>query len=254
MKKQSLFIGIILMSIGIVSCNTNTELSTEYYEVQVKEALTEGAEDSISVSVSLEYPVSGVSKQVLNRITSHILGKGTNSEETDIQKAVEEYISTTVTNYKETNLPLYEEVQQMGSRLSGMTWEDMLNGFFSGYYNNMVSYTLSAFSYTGGAHGNSGVYCVNFNLKDGSIVQESDLFKEGYEETLSKLLTSHLPEALPDPSHYEALFVKELTSNGNFCISEDYLTYMYGEYEIGPYYLGTIEISIPWSELESILE
>ena len=36
-------------------------------------------------------------------------------------------------------------------------------------------------------------------------------------------------------------------------MSEEGITYVYGQYEIGPYSLGTIEVSLAWEELEGLL-
>ena len=32
------------------------------------------------------------------------------------------------------------------------------------------------------------------------------------------------------------------------------MTYIYGQYEIGPYYLGIIKLTLPWEELEGLLK
>ena len=50
-----------------------------------------------------------------------------------------------------------------------------------------------------------------------------------------------------------ALFVKDIEPNGNFKVSSNGVTYIYGPYEIGPYYLGSIEVTVPWDELGTLV-
>ena len=91
------------------------------------------------------------------------------------------------------------------------------------------------------------------NRNTGKLVNEADFFIPGYREALSGILSSHLRDALPDQESYDALFVKDIEPNGNFKLSEEGITYIYGQYEIGPYYLGIIKVTIPWDELGDLV-
>ena len=50
------------------------------------------------------------------------------------------------------------------------------------------------------------------------------------------------------------LFQNEITPNGNFTVSEKGITYTFNQYEIGPYALGIIGITIPWDEIDNIIK
>ena len=58
---------------------------------------------------------------------------------------------------------------------------------------------------------------------------------------------------MPDEDSYNALFVKDIEPNGNFKVSDEGVIYIYGPYEIGPYYLGSIEVTVPWEELGTLV-
>ena len=49
------------------------------------------------------------------------------------------------------------------------------------------------------------------------------------------------------------LTTEDIQPNGNFRITEAGITYIYNQYEIGPYVLGAVEVTIPWSELKDLL-
>ena len=51
----------------------------------------------------------------------------------------------------------------------------------------------------------------------------------------------------------DSIFNRDIEANGNFYISPEGVNYIYGQYEIGPYSLGIIELDLSWDELESIL-
>ena len=99
----------------------------------------------------------------------------------------------------------------------------------------------------------TSIPALNFDLANGSLITAKGFFKDGYEERLSTLLSSHLPEALQEPGDTPMLFTKDIRPNGNFRVSETGITYIYNQYEIGPYVLGAVEVTIPWSELKDLL-
>ena len=249
MKKIILVMPVLLLLVA--ACHKDNKLQTKVYEQSASYALTEGAADSISVQVRLEYPVSGADPEVIDVMTRIIIGQALmeDGSKPDIAAAVQRYIDVTVADYRETNLPLYGKVREEELEGTLLSWEDQVSGYFSGQHKDIISYDVYAYSFTGGAHGLAGDYVMNFNLKDGSLVGESDFFVPGYQEELGGLLTAHLRESMPDEDSYNALFVKDIEPNGNFKVSEEGVTYIYGPYEIGPYYLGSIEVTLPWEEL-----
>ena len=60
--------------------------------------------------------------------------------------------------------------------------------------------------------------------------------------------------ASPVPEEPEEEEQKNIRPNGNFTISDSGVTYIYNQYEIGPYVMGTIKVTVPWDELEDLLQ
>ena len=239
-----------------VSCSREKGLKTEIYEKEVVVALAEDAADSITMKVKLEYPVSGISDEAVQAMTKSILGQSVEytGETPDMEAAIDKYVEATVANYRDTNLPYWEESKEEGVSFMGLSWEDEIIGTFDGSHGDVISYVLYSYSYQGGAHGSWGNFVTNFSLKDGSVVTEDDLFVPDYRAELSKILTDHLYDSMGDPEAYDCLFVKEIEPNGNFEVSEEGLSYLYNPYEIGPYAIGLVTVTVPWQELEHILK
>lgn len=217
--------------------------------------LSEGSTDSITVDIHVVYPESGLSKSAAENI-SKALTTGFFGEQyaaLSPEDAMERYTSDAVTEYRETNLPLLQSALEQNLPHAVLSWENYTYGEVAGSHNDIVSYLVTKYAYTGGAHGMTVLTSLNFNKKTGTLLTEGDFFTDGYEEKLSGLLTSHLEESLGENVDTSMLFVKEISPNGNFMVSADGVTYIYNRYEIGPYVLGDVKVTVPWNELEGLI-
>ena len=168
----------------------------------------------------------------------------------DPEAAALAYKDALAQEYREENLPMLEEEGLENS--ASLNWSDLVSGSIEGQKDNILSYVVEHHAFRGGAHGMTAVTAYNFDTKSGKEIQETDFFKNGYEEKLTKLLTARLPEAVGGPENMEMLFIQEVEPNDNFYITEDGVTYIYNHYEIAPYAMGIIKITIPWNELEGL--
>lgn len=237
----------------MVGCAEKGSLKTEHFESYFEQGITEDSDDTISILVELEYPVAGASPEVLTKIRNTILGYSSAKETINIEDAVNRYIKTRYENYVETNLPLYEEMQREGDSYS-LDWDDYIEGYFVGQYGDIVSYRLDTYSYSGGAHGSSGVNCINIDLNTGNRVKDHDIFVEGFEATMGEILSKHLRDSFDCDKDRGSLFVTEIMPSANYCMTSKGIDYFYEEYEVGPAYMGCVKVHVPWSELTDIMK
>ena len=169
-----------------------------------------------------------------------------------VEKAMEAYIKENVDEYRKANLPLLEASEGMPH--ASLSWSDYITGAVAGSHGDILSYTMTKYTYTGGAHGMTSETALNFDMKTGSLLTEGDFFKEGYKEKLPALLSGHLASSLENPADTSMLFTREIGPNGNFMVSPEGVTYIYNQYEIGPYVMGAIRVTVPWDELEGLIE
>ena len=235
----------------LAACDRDSGLRTEVFERQAAYALTEGSTDSITVQVRIEYPVSGAPEDVLETIRATVAERTLLG--TDFASAAQAYIDESVAAYHENAGDLLRWAAEEGLSAASLNWEEQKNGYVYAQRGNLLSYEIFTYSFQGGVHGLSGTEALVFDLTDGHILTENELFAPGCRDELSALLTAHLREALPDDDAYEALFAKDIEPNGNFRVSGEGITYIYNPYSIGPYYLGTIEVTVPWEEAEPLL-
>lgn len=243
----------VLASVILAGCDRD-RLKMKIVEFKRCEALAEGRADSVIVNVSLEYPVAGIPDEAVNSIKGSICREAFRADGSiDIEASADSWADSCVREYRDANLELLSYLGEQGDDSACLSWEMSVSGFVCGEYKGMISYDVTSYSYTGGAHGSTSETGMVFDVS-GNLLTETDLFGDGYRETLSGLLSSRLEESLPDPDAYNALFIKDIEPNGNFIVTQEGVTYIYGQYEIGPYYLGIIKVTLPWEDMEGILK
>ena len=226
---------------------TGCSLRTATYSDEQATPLGEGQTDSLIQSVSIEYPVRGAKEEILGKIEEGILNAAFDMEE--LPGTVEETATRYEDNLKDEYFNEYEGQEGKGGV---QTWEDRVNGYFSGRYKQYLSYMVEFYGFRGGAHGINTMTPVVFDKKTGDVVPEETFFADGYREPVAALIQAHLPEALEgDEEALAAVFEPGLLGpNGLYEVTKDGVTLYYQPYDIAPYYLGVISITVPWSELK----
>ena len=239
MKKLLAFAAVVLLMTGC-------QLKTTTYADDQAIPLEEGQTDSLIMSVSLEYPVKGASEEVIDKISHSILTTAFDLEEEP--GTVIETARRYEDNLKDGYFNEYEDVKEIGVR----SWEDRVNGYFSGKYGQFVSYMVEYYGFRGGAHGIATMTPVVFNSKTGDLVSEEDFFIEGYRNPVAGLIRNHLLDALEgDEEALATIFEPDLVGpNGNYEVTKDGVTWYYQPYDIAPYDLGVISVTVPWKELK----
>ena len=195
--------------------------------------LTGGSEAALELKSDVEYlvPASNSGAAATDSINRTIISCvfGEEYADTDLPDVMSTWAADAVGEYKSLNLPMLEE--NPDASVAALSWVEHLQGEVNCIHKGILSYTVTKYA----------------------LITEKGFFKDGYEERLSTLLSSHLPEALRDPEDIDMLTTEDIQPNGNFRITEAGITYIYNQYEIGPYVLGAVEVTIPWSELKDLL-
>ena len=212
--------------------------------------LYEGANVGFNMRMHIEWPEDAVSEEALKNmqrnITCLLFDKDLST--TDIEFAMKAYNRKASELYIEVNDGEYDDC----SEDSYMTdWEEFIEGSFMKPYGDLISYQKYTSGYSGGAHGLDALSYITFDRKTGNVISDSELFKEGYQDRLIESLRANLLFSVEDT---DMLFELDILPSDNFYLNEKGITYIYQRYEIGPYYLGIIKVTIPWKEIQDILK
>jgi len=122
---------------------------------------------------------------------------------------------------------------------------------------NTVSYIVSLYEYTGGAHGITAVKAFTYD-KNNRFIGENTLFGDtDWRSVVSTLSYEYLKNKIGDQTTDHVL--REGTSPEGSNLDVWYLrdtdvVFVFGQYQIGPYVLGIQEVPIPREKLEDVIK
>lgn len=122
-----------------------------------------------------------------------------------------------------------------------MSWEVNANA-------KIIHLQTNQYTYTGGAHGSTQILTRTFNAATGRRVNFLDYVKKPQD------MLGIIHDQLTADSVYLFTPVAEVPMPQNFLINAQGVTALYNQYEIAPYSSGIIEVPMPYTQLENILD
>ena len=123
------------------------------------------------------------------------------------------------------------------------------------FFKDFLSVTIYADDYYGGAHGLNWESVDNFDLNSGKILTLEDLF--GDKEKYLPVLHSAINENVLSHEYIEYITLPidmlDEFSNQEFRITPNGIDFIFQIYEIGPYAIGTVIVTVLYEQLEEIL-
>ena len=251
MKKY--FSIILLSAAALLLAACTQELKTKTVSLE-KSIPAENIDASCEISCSFEYVTGGVSREIMDKINGSIVANHILFEEadgcTDVETASQRWVEQMENGYGGEG---GEDVDEEDAWM--YNFEFSRSGEFSGACKSrhLQTYTGTDYDYTGGAHGYTGIGHDVFDLTTGEIVAEADLFAEDYEEPVADLLAASLEVYLADIDEDPDMMFSMPEPNGNFSVSEEGITWTYNPYEIAPYSMGIIDLTVSWADLKPYL-
>lgn len=162
------------------------------------------------------------------------------------------------------NLSSDEETLEMAKSDYEASQADENGGWFHGYAQSVtadvtrvddkvLALELTAYSDTGGAHGNYGVIAKNYDLKTGELISFDDL-SEDYAAFHATAL-DYIVNLAATPAYQERLFgpTKEdldsaLFEEGHWIFTQSGISFMSDPYVLGPYAAGEIYFRLPYEK------
>ena len=141
--------------------------------------------------------------------------------------------------------------------------------WFNGYYtlrsnasegrNGCICYVADYEIYSGGAHPNNIISCVNIDTKTGREIALQDIFAPDTDEQLTERLTNRLAQhngvkGIEGLNDIDYLVFNEMYITNNFILGKDSIFFLYNNYEIAPYYKGRSRIGFKYDELNDLLK
>lgn len=261
---------ILLTGIMLVSCNERRGAKSsriDFDSIVVSRHIPLLQENDTTlpyadVKVSFTYPVKFRDSESLARLQQIFQGTffgDSNYDALPPQEAVDQYLQEYTDRYQSLSNYYYEDKTRLEGKMPSWYWYIMNNSNTILYRNDsLLSYAVEYSDYEGGAHGSYRITYTNIDLNELVTLSEEDLFQPGYFKPLTEKIVAQLMKnydaSVPDSLLMRGFFtLEDIVPNNNFWLDGENIHYSYNQYEIAPYAMGVIDVSVPYTELSDIL-
>ena len=259
MKKNRIWAAIAAAAI-LVSCgskDTTDGLRFETVKATRSVSITsEKGAPQCSVNLQLAAAIGEPSERT-KTINAVLAERLLDMEGLSLQQAADSFAGKYTRDYVKNFAPLYREDRNDPEKRSWYEYHYNITGEAHEGREGITVYTATIDYYEGGAHGINQRLVMNFDNETGKLLTLSDVFIPGYEQALNDLLQKALIEKVDakdiDDLHAKGyLYSMDMFAPENFVMGEDNITFIYNPYEIAPYAMGLVELTISNSELEDL--
>lgn len=200
----------------------------------------------IEINIPIAEGDSELAKTINTKVENHIANVLNFAEEPSEHILLKEAIKNFDENYKRFKNDFAE---------SALVWEATFDGEITRNSEDIISLAISSYSNTGGAHGNANVTFYNFDKATSKLIDINTIIsdKEAFKTLAEQYFKDNINK--DDGFSYEDYFFGEgfhLPANMGF--NDEGLILFYNPYEIAPYAMGITEFTIPYSELDALVE
>jgi hypothetical protein len=249
MKNKVFYMLILFASISFAANACAVDSLSYQYKTLKKESKASiiADKDTIISTIGLTYPV--FKNSVWNEQVKQLI---LNSEtEKSNYTTYDEYLNAFINASVEANAE-EEEYPRSWSQDITVRVETQFAG------TQTLSLSLFSDSYTGGAHPNSSLIYVNYDVFSRKIIKLSDLINPVMMARLTYMASSifRKQEGLSPTQSLENYFFEnqKFTLNTNFLITKKGLLFYYNSYEIRSYAEGPMELLVPYTAISGLLK
>ncbi|MDF0715027.1 DUF3298 and DUF4163 domain-containing protein [Muricauda sp. 334s03] len=238
------YLASILFSVFLLGCETENKLTFE--PVQLQGEICEDC-PRIDINIPNALDSSPISEAINRSLREEIISILSFTEDENIDSA-EKALQSFTESYKEVIAKFPDEVK----------WEAEIDGKVIYEDGNIITILMNSYSFTGGAHGYASTSYLNFDKKQGTELDNWDLFDdlEGFEEYAEAKFREQ--EKIPqDANINDTGFMFESDSfhlPNNIGYTTEGLKLVYNQYEVASYADGPIELILPYQEINPYLK
>lgn len=280
MKKRNLVLSVMttcLVSCFLLSgCNGQKQIDSETVKTVKVEEQAHLQDDTVSPAckITIDYSylaesdaADSIAQRINRTIQAHVLGKEYIRMNPEV--AVDSFKNTYINNYRKDVNEFYQEDIKNGTPKDELpTWynyEYGLTTHFSEGKEGILNFIAETFEYTGRAHPNSWNKWMNFEKNTGKLLALKDVFMAGSEKPMSDMLLEELITEMATRLEDSSITSLEGLQNAgilnstnmyvpdNFLLEKEKVSFLYNKYDIAPYAVGVITLSLPYTSVEKYM-
>ena len=258
---MKIIISILTLLLLLTGCRQINENEVIFDTVVIDKSVklsNEANSPICTIHLSMAYATedNGHKAEVINQyINDMLFGQ---QQEMAVENAARLFADEYTEAYSKNLLPLYNQDRADSTKRAWYDYHYVITTNTQIGCKGTIVYLATVDSYEGGANSMDQLLTLNFEPKTGRLLNLSDIFVDGYELELNRVLLQALKEKTGTKSMSqlrEKGFLKSLDMypSENFILDDETMTFIYNPSEIAPYSEGSTELIIPYTNLKSII-
>lgn len=272
MNKQTVSLLVLLLAASgfFFSCSNIMNKNAgalEFDSIQVNETahlFGDSTKPGCNLIINFTYAAKSSDNRLKDSLNSYFLAAcfGDKYIAMTPSEAVKKYTEKYVDDYRKDLEPIYRKDEKDQEDDASMeAWYSYYKGIESRvqlYIKNLLVYRVDYNEYTGGAHGIYMSSFLNLDLRTLAPIRLDDLFVNDYEEPLTDLLWNQLMADNNVTTRQELEDMGYATTGNlepteNFYLDREGITFYYNVYDITPYVMGPVKITLPYQMMQHLL-
>lgn len=273
MKKQTVSLLVFLLATSgfFFSCNNIVNKNAgalEFDSIQVNETshlFEDTTKPACNLIINFTYAGKSSDAKLKDSLNTFLVSTffGDKYMTMTPEEAIKKYTEKYIKDYRNDLEPMYKKDEQEKEKGASMeAWYSYYKGVESRvqlYIKHLLVYRIDYNEYTGGAHGIYMSTFLNMDLHTLTPVRLDDLFAGDYKEALTDLLWNQLMADNKVATRRELEDIGyattgELEPTENFYLGQEGITFYYNVYDIAPYVMGPIKITLPYEMMQHLLK
>lgn len=205
-------------------------------------------------SVSIQWP-NKLGENDLKALQDSLMSNVFGLTGMPIDSAVTKYLSRPL-RYEECKLEKVDSVPATGEncRILAQT----VNAHTIGFTDKYIVYKIEEYEDNGGAHPVYANEFLNYDLKQNKVLGFNDIFAQGNDALILDVIKATLCDmyyarSLAELQEKAGIFTDQIFVSHNIYISDSSIVFYYNPYEIAPWAVGPVSVSIPTYNLDQFL-
>ena len=242
MKPSYCFFVVLFLLIG---CQNGDKLTFEPYQIE-----TESCDDCTKIHINLPRAIDNgkLARTINTAMREEVISLLHFDDESEVSD-----IDTAIKSFKSGFLELQERYEDETT-----PWEAKIDSEITFEDSSILTIALDAYIFTGGAHGYSSKRFLNFDKNKRTEIENWQLFKDSLAFRNLAERKFRTKENIPQdkPINYTGFMFERdsfyLPENIGF--TEKGMKLLYNQYEVSSFADGTIELVLPYEEIQKFLE
>lgn len=272
MKKQTVSLLVLLLAASgfFFSCGNTVNKNAgalEFDSIQVNETahlFGDTAKPACNIVINFTYADKSSDVRLKDSLNAYFLSLcfGDKYMAMAPEGAVEQYTGKYISDYRNDLESMYkkdeQEKEDESSIESWYSYYKYIKSQVQLYTKHLLVYRYRYEEFTGGAHGIYMTTFLNIDLRTLSPIRLDDLFVSDYEGALTDLLWNQLMADNKVATRQELEDLGYATTGNlepteNFYLGKEGITFYYNVYDIAPYVMGPVQITLPYEMVQHLL-